>query len=112
MINRYNFREILKNESEIYETVLREKNIKFIEHYETPVFSFANSQQIKRLQITRHAWTVGDKFYKLANTYYGDSKDWWIIAKFNNTPTESHVKIGDIILIPKPLTLVLEFMKG
>jgi hypothetical protein len=59
-----------------------------------------------------HIWVVGDKFYKLADRYYGDSRDWWIIAKFNNKPTESHVKIGETLLIPTPVQEALNVMKG
>lgn len=112
MINRYNFRQISKNDTELYENFLRERNVKFINHYETAAFSNIAQEQVERLQITRHIWSTGDKFYKLANTYYGDPKDWWIIAQFNNKPTESHINIGDIILIPKPLNLVLDFIRG
>mgnify|MGYP003344114216 CR=1 FL=1 len=36
---------------------------------------------------------------KLADEYYGDSRDWWIIAKYNLKPTEAHIQIGDIIEI-------------
>ena len=32
--------------------------------------------------------------------YYNNPKYWWVIALFNGTPTESHVKPGDQILIP------------
>jgi nucleoid-associated protein YgaU len=55
---------------------------------------------------------MGDKYYKLADAFYGDSRDWWVIAKFNQKPTESHVKIGDIILIPKPLSVILNYLRG
>jgi nucleoid-associated protein YgaU len=65
-----------------------------------------------RLDILTYVWSMGDRYYKLAYRFYGDSKDWWVIAKFNQKPTESHVKIGDIILIPKPLNLVINYLRG
>ena len=33
---------------------------------------------------------------------------WWIIAIFNSTPTDAHIKIGQTVIIPKPIQKVLE----
>lgn len=112
MIDRYGSRTIFKNDDEMYENIAKERNLKFINQYGTPSFSSITNEQRKNLTIVEHVWAVGDKYYKLADTHYGDSKDWWIIAKFNNKPTESHIKVGDVILIPKPLALVLDLMRG
>ena len=86
--------------------------VKFINTYETPSFIYPDSNDLSRIQIFTHVWTMGDKYYKLADAFYGDSRDWWVIAKFNQKPTESHVKIGDIILIPKPLSVILNYLRG
>jgi hypothetical protein len=112
MINRYANRQILKNGEEMYENTFLERNVKFINQYETPIFTYPDEKNIGRLTLNRHFWSVGDRYYKLAYQYYGDAKDWWVIAKFNNKPTESHVKIGDILYIPIPLQEVLNLMKG
>lgn len=112
MINRYLNREIMKNSSDLYEQVFQQKGVKFINQYETPTFIYPDSDNINKINAMEHIWKVGDRFYKLANQYYNDPKDWWIIAKFNNKPTESHVKIGDIILIPYPLQQVMNILKG
>jgi len=50
---------------------------------------------------------VGDRYFKLAHRFYGDSKLWWVIAWFNKKPTESHVDVGDLILIPTDLYQIL-----
>ena len=71
-----------------------------------------NAEQYANLQIAYHVWGEGDRYYKLAEKYYGNPEDWWIIAKFNQKPTESHIKVGDIISVPTPLDLVLEYMLG
>jgi len=47
----------------------------------------------------------------LASKYYGDPKQWWVIASFNRTPTESHVKIGDLIRIPLSLADALQVIE-
>jgi len=112
MINRYSGRTIFQNDLEQYETALRERNVKLINQYETPVFEFPTAREIKNLKTVKHTWAVGDKFFKLSYQYYGDAKDWWVIAKFNNTPTESHVSVGDVILIPLPLNQVLNYLRG
>ena len=57
-----------------------------------------------------HIWKEGDRFFKLAHQYYGDSTMWWVIAWFNRTPTEAHVSLGDTIYIPRPLDLVLDYL--
>ena len=53
---------------------------------------------------------MGDRYYKLADGYYGDSRYWWIIAWFNKKPTESHIKVGDIIRVPTSLGDILSAM--
>jgi nucleoid-associated protein YgaU len=112
MIERYLNRRILLNDKEMYEDVFFERSVKHINQYETPKFEFPNKDNISKISLQQHIWKTGDKYYKLASKYYGDPKDWWVIAKFNNKPTESHLKIGDIILIPTPLQQVLNIMKG
>ena len=41
--------------------------------------------------------------YKYAHEIYGSTQYWWIIAWFNNKPTDIHCKIGDVIYVPVPL---------
>ena len=67
---------------------------------------------IARVEQVSHVWSVGDRFYKLAHKYYGDSKMWWVIARFNSKPTEAHLNLGDVIAIPVPLTDALRIMRG
>jgi nucleoid-associated protein YgaU len=112
MINRYKNRNIVINDFEIYEQIFKEKKLKYIRQYVTPNFTYPNSQQYANLNVVEHVWKEGDRYYKLAEQYYGDAKSWWIIAKFNQKPTEAHIVIGDIIYIPLPLDLVLEYMTG
>ena len=57
--------------------------------------------------MARVHWSVGTKLYKLAHQYYNDSKLWWVIAAFNQKPTDSHFSVGDVVYIPLPLERVL-----
>ena len=56
---------------------------------------------------SQHVWKAGDCYYKLANQYYGDAQYWWVIALFNQKPTEADVDLGDLIEIPLPLEAIL-----
>lgn len=112
MFDRYYSRRIFKNDLEKYKNVFKNRNVKFINQYSSPEFKFPSEQEYNNIQIAKHVWKVGDRYYKLAYEYYGDSAMWWVIAKYNQLPTEAHVEIGDEILIPYPLSTVLNYMTG
>ena len=57
-----------------------------------------------------HIWKTGDRYYKLAAAYYGRPQLWWVIALYNQKPTEGHLKIGDVIKIPTSLDLLLYYL--
>jgi len=65
--------------------------------------------QILTLNLTSHIWKMGDRYYKLAHAYYNDPELWWVIARFNEKPTEAHLELGDVITIPLPIEKVLSF---
>ena len=105
---RYKKDRIFRNSSEYYKTLRRGK--KSIRHFETPILT--NPGPVTRASITSftHIWTVGDRFYKLANTYYSDVRYWWIIAWYNGVPTEAHLERGTPIEIPLDLDAVLRVL--
>lgn len=111
MINRYSRRTIMRNDLELYEKQFRDRALKLIKHYETAKFGFPDSNQIKNISLIEHTWTVGDRYFKLASKYYGDPVDWWIIALFNNKPTESDIMLGQVIYIPMPLETVIRYLR-
>ena len=53
--------------------------------------------------IKNHVWSVGDRYYKLAIDNYGDASYWWVIAMFNQRPTEANWTVGEVVQIPLPL---------
>ena len=111
-MQRKTIRKILKNDLDEYSDVLKNRNVNHIRYYSTAKFTFLTAEEYANIKTIEHVWKEGDRYYKLAEKYYGDATDWWIIAKFNLKPTESHIEIGDIILIPTPLNLILEYMTG
>ena len=52
------------------------------------------------------------EYSKLAHKHYGDSSLWWVIAWFNKRPTESHVTVGTVIVIPMPIQKVLKYLRN
>ena len=80
--------------------------------FSTPKFKKPSDEVMEQVDFDIHTWTRGDSFYRLSHTHYGDTKYWWVIALFNNTPTEHHVEIGDQILIPDNPVLLSNVMRG
>ena len=108
---RNNGRETYFNETEEYKEIFAKKNLRGVRQYLTPKLKSVSPEDYKRLSFVYHTWKTGDRFYKLANEYYNDSKFWWIIALFNEKPTEFHFKPGDTVVIPTPLTQVLTLIE-
>jgi nucleoid-associated protein YgaU len=108
---RYANSEILDNDLEFYEFLRKKRQVKTsITHYNTPVFKNLSAAERSRIKTTKHIWTYGDRFYKLAHQFYSDVNYWWVIALFNGYPTEATVKPGDMILIPLDLENTLMAM--
>ena len=109
-ISRYKDLSILANDDLQYRKQFKsrygEKTV--LRHYETQELFYPTREEIRALDFSNHLWKLGDRYYKLAHHYYGDSKYWWAIAFFNKKPTEQHIKIGDLIKIPMPLRDVLD----
>lgn len=105
---RYEVREVIKTKKNgVYEKIMDNRGVKHVLYYETAYHVDFTQEQIDNMDFRTHVWTIGDRFYKLSEQYYGTTKFWWVIARFNGKPTESHVKIGDRITIPFPLDIVL-----
>jgi|TARA_E500000318_G_C3437981_1_gene163830 nucleoid-associated protein YgaU len=54
-----------------------------------------------------YIYKSGDRLFKIAFDAYGDSRYWYLLAWWNQKPTDFHCKVGDIIYIPRPLKDVL-----
>jgi hypothetical protein len=89
-----------------------DERIEWVPHYETPKFPDLTSEDRYSLINEHHIWTVGDRYWKLSTKFYGSSDLWWVIAWYNQKPTDAHVKIGDSIAIPMPIDKVLGLFYG
>ena len=106
---RYARRITLMNDLKYYKSLFKNRDVKRIEHYSTPVLEYPDEEEEALLDTIQHVWTLGDRYYKLADKYYGESEHWWIIAWYNQRPTEAHLSFGDVIEIPFPLERVLQY---
>ena len=108
-VSRFDDREMVNNSSETYEEQLDKRNVRTIKHYTTAVLDYPTDEEKRYLDVRSHVWKVGDRFYKLAAEFYGNSEYWWVIAWYNRAPTEAHLNLGDVVYIPKPLETVLDY---
>ena len=111
MASRYIEKQKLRNANPAYGEQIRNRKVNFIDQFETPILHQPTSRQIASLERVKHVWKTGDRFFKLAHTYYGRTDAWWVIAQYNKKPTESHINFGDIIYIPMPLEKALLYMR-
>jgi hypothetical protein len=109
MPTRYDRRRVLTNTNELYEKTLEERNVSSIRQYSTPEMSYPSVEEIKSLTKVRHIWRTGDRYFKLAIEYYNSAQYWWVIAMFNQKPTEADLTVGDLIYIPFPLQDILRY---
>ena len=82
----------------------------FIRHHRSVRMKDISVEESKRIVHKFHVWKQSDRFWKLSNKYYGDPEYWWVIARYNELPTESHLDNGDTIVIPFPLQATLRIM--
>jgi hypothetical protein len=109
-MSRYsNSRRLVTNE--FTSELLKSRGDKQIQFSSIPKMGLINENDYNSLSISYHIWSQGDKLYKLANTYYGDSSLWWIIAWFNKKPIDSLYLLGDTVQIPTPIQNALTIYK-
>ena len=107
---RYNLDTVAVNNNKLYKKYLENTRgrRRGISHFRTQTFRYPTQEEISSLITSTHVWKVGDRFSKLAHEHYGDVEMWWVIAMFNQSPTEAHVKKGELIFIPQPLDRVMD----
>ena len=110
MASRFLNRKIITNDNFLYYQKMFDKGVRNFKQYESATLEYPTANEITNLQIVSHIWKQGDSYEKLAFKYYQDSAYWWIIAHYNEKPTEQHVSIGESIEIPLPLFLILDFL--
>ncbi len=109
MASRYEDTTIVTNDWDMYSNVFEKRGVNQIRHYTNNFFDRLTLEQRRQLDIIDHLWKRGDHFYKLAYSYYGDPTYWWVIASYNNKPTEAGLAFGTLVFVPTPLETVLSF---
>tara|TARA_R100001244_G_C5084048_1_gene114691 strand:+ start:139 stop:483 length:345 start_codon:yes stop_codon:yes gene_type:complete len=107
MASRYDNKVAALNDSEMYKKIFKRRGITFINQYRTPEIYFPTDEEYLQLENVDHVWKMGDRYYKLAHQYYGKPSYWWLLAWYNQKPTESHLENGDLIQIPLPFDAAL-----
>lgn len=103
---RYTNRVKRFNRSEVYNELRARRGVKQIKQYLTQQIHKLTPGERSRITTVRHVWKTGDRFYKLAYQYYNEPEYWWIIGWYNQLPTENHVNLGQVILIPFPADML------
>ena len=107
MSSRLDNRTIMNNRHQLYRRKCKKRGLSYFRHFDTPRFTNVTTEQMKDMDIVEVLWHPGDRLYKLANTHYGDPELWWVIAWFNEKPTDAHFSPGDPVLVPNPIEELL-----
>lgn len=103
---RYSKNRIFTNDFVEYRPLLDSRGLKYIKQYATYAMSYPSEEDIAEMQIDKFIWKIGDAMWRYAAQSYGRANLWWVIAHFNQKPTDHHFKIGDTVYIPSPLDRV------
>ena len=93
-MSRYEDRIKAVNDNEMYDKLMEKRGVRRIVQYRTPNAVNIPQEVLDSIESHEYTW---------ASRYYGDPTLWWVIASFNRKPTEGHVKLGEVIYIPKNL---------
>jgi len=108
--SRYDNRAVFVNSSEGYRKAFFKKRAVYqIKQYGSPDLPRPLPSMMQELNNIPLVWAADSRLFKLADEFYGDPTYWWIIAWFNQKPTEGHFNIGDVFYVPTPLDRVLEY---
>lgn len=107
-MSRYKQSRKATNRDEMYKDVFDRKGVQSITQFRSKKFKQIEESVKQRINFREYVWKYGDTFQMLASLYYSDPKLWWIIASFNNIPTEAELNIGDTIRIPTSVAEVLQ----
>tara|TARA_B100001094_G_scaffold286455_1_gene301275 strand:+ start:534 stop:875 length:342 start_codon:yes stop_codon:yes gene_type:complete len=102
MLNKY--RTNITVDSKHREQIFERKHLTEVIQNATLRLNEPTEEELRdQLNYIEKIFSIGDKMYKYAYEAYGSTEYWWVIAWFNNKPTDIHCKVGDVIYIPVPL---------
>ena len=106
-MRRYDNKSPVVNNHPLYRGYCIDRGIPYIRQLRTQVLRFPSAEEVASLDLSPVVWGVGSRLYKLADEFYGNPEMWWVIAQFNERPTEAHISLGDVIYIPRPLEKII-----
>ena len=110
---RYANNTIVKTPSDLYTTKRRRRGTRpLITHYRIAALRNPTVAERASVDSTGHIWKYGDRYYPLAQQYYGAPEYWWVIAWGNALPTEADVNTGDFLSIPLNLETALTILRS
>ena len=107
---RYKNTRVFSNNLEYYDYLRKNRSLRVVNHYATPILKNPSIEERSRIVSNSHIWSLGDRYYKLADQYYQDSSFWWVIAWYNSIPIEADIQTGQMIEIPINLSTVLDVL--
>jgi len=102
MPSRYLNKAVVKTTNRNVEKLLASRGLKNINIIDTIYFKPLSLEDKKDLNVLTVVWQRRTKMFKIAHQFYGDSRLWWIIAWFNQKPTDAHFSPGDLVYVPQP----------
>ena len=109
MKNRYINTPRFTNNDPLYENVFEVRGVRHIHQYATTTFLPLTSDQKGSIVEKTITWESGDRLDKISSREYNSPSYWWVIARYNNKPTDAHFSPGDEVLVPHPLTLITSY---
>ena len=107
MPNRNLYRTAFDVTKALRENIHDRKYVEVVEVLSRMPPGIPSEDELVTLDHYKEIFKMGDKMYKFAFKHYGSTSYWWVIAWYNNKPTDAHFKIGDSIYIPKDLDLAI-----
>ena len=107
-MSRYKQSRKATNRDDMYKEVFEKKGVQKITQFRSKKLRQIEDKDKQKIKFIKYIWKYGDNFWLLAAKYYSDPKMWWVIAAFNNIPTENHIEIGDELKIPVNLSEALQ----
>jgi len=112
MPSRYTGTPFFRNRNPLYDRMFEDRGVKFISQYGTSEFEPLTQAQKQSLAVEQVKWQTSSRLEKMASLHYGDPTYWWVIARYNQKPTDFHYNPGDVVYIPKPLDRILLYYLG
>jgi hypothetical protein len=109
-MGRYTGTKQFRNGSKNFSYLRKNRKIKVANHYETPRLRNPSIEERASIITDKHVWSLGDRYYKLADQYYGSAEYWWVIAWYNARPLEADLRYGDLLMIPINLQSILDML--